>query len=149
MKFCRESLITSTNSDPMSLGNMNRREISTVCCSIHVIWLCYPNPLQSVTVDSDGDDDGWLAGNGLPDVKEDRAPWAGRKECSCEWRQSSSHEDQWLWSVESSRQWNRVWGRSIRNISIFMVMFIYYWQSQLCHLLPCQLSKFSNLKLWA
>jgi len=53
---------------------MNRREISTVCCSIHVIWLCYPNPLQSVTVDSDGDDDGWLAGNGLPDVKEDRAP---------------------------------------------------------------------------
>ena len=38
-EICGESLITSTNSDPISLGNMSRREISTDSCSI--ILLCY------------------------------------------------------------------------------------------------------------
>jgi len=44
MKFCGESLITGTNSDPISLGNMSRRAISTDCCSI--ILLCYYKKLR-------------------------------------------------------------------------------------------------------
>jgi len=49
-KFCGESLIISTNSDTISLGNMSRREISTDCCSI--IWLCYYKKLLPQSIAS-------------------------------------------------------------------------------------------------